>query len=74
MLSKAKIEGISAMVLRNQMHWAGHLVRMSDARLPKCLLYGELSFGKRPRHKPGRGGVREFMKDNLKLMGIEIDE
>ena len=72
-LSKAKIESISAIVLRNQMRWAGHLVRMDDARLPKRLFYGELSIGRRPQHKP-RKRFKDCVKDNLKLMGIEIDE
>ena len=33
---------IAARIMRNQMHWAGHLIRMDDSRLPKQLFFGEL--------------------------------
>ena len=42
-LSKANTLSISAMVMKNQIRWAGHLVRMDESRVPKRLFYGELS-------------------------------
>ena len=71
-LSKANLDSISAIVVRNQMRWAGHLVRMDDSRLPKQLFYGELSSGKRSQHKPKKR-FKDNVKDNLKLMGIAED-
>ena len=70
-LSKANTMSISARLMKKQMRWAGHLVRMDDSRLPKQLFFGELSTGKRPRHKP-RKRFRDNVKDNLKLMKISV--
>ena len=53
-----------------QTHWAGHALRMSDSRIPKQLLYGELIQGARKI-----GGQRERFKDSLKtyLKDFNID-
>ena len=64
---------ISMRVMKNQMRWAGHVVRMNDSRLPKQLFYGELSSGKRPPHKP-RKRFQDNVKDNLKHMGLDTKE
>ena len=47
-LKKAECLSIEAMVVRNRLRWAGHVVRMEDVRLPKQLFYGEFKTGKRP--------------------------
>ena len=39
-LQQAGMESIHAMLMRSQLRWAGHVVRMPDERLPKQLLYG----------------------------------
>ena len=70
--SRAGMESVSVMVVKNQMRWAGHLVRMDDTRLPKRLFYGELSSGKRPQHKP-RKRFRDSVKGNLKYLKIAED-
>ena len=70
-LSKAKCMSISARVIKSQMRWTGHLVRMDDSRLPKRLFYGELSSGKRPQHKP-RKRFKDCVKANLKHMAIPV--
>ena len=56
------MESIHAMLMRSQLRWAGHVVRMPDERLPKQLLCGDLCAGKR-----SRGGQKKRFKDTLKV-------
>ena len=63
---------VAARLIRNQMRWAGHLIRMDDSRLPKQLFFGELSVGTRPRHKP-RMRFRDQVRTNLKRMNLSDD-
>jgi hypothetical protein len=69
-LAKADLPSIHSILMKSQLRWAGHVVRMTDDRLPKQLLYGELSSGKR-----SRGGQKKRFKDSLKssLKAFEID-
>ena len=60
-LEQADIASIEAMLLKIQLRWAGHVSRMEDHRLPKIILYGELSSGLR-----NRGAPKKRYKDNLK--------
>ena len=47
---------------RNQFRWCGHVYRMSDTRIPKQLLYGQL-----PDAKRHAGGQRKRYKDQLRV-------
>ena len=62
---------IAARLMRNQMRWAGHLVRMEDTRLPKQLFYGELRDGSRAQHKPKKR-FRDSVNVNLKRMQVPL--
>ena len=63
---------ISTMLHKTQLRWAGHITRMTDERLPKRILYGELVNGAR-----SRGGQKKRFKDTLKVslkdFGIDTD-
>jgi len=69
-LSRANQPSIYTLLMRAQIRWAGHTVRMPDERIPKQLLFGELSDGKR-----SVGGQKKRFKDTLKtsLKSFNID-
>ena len=50
----------------------GHLMRMSPDRLPKQILYSQLSSGHRNRGRP-RLRFKDTIKRNLKLRDIKTD-
>ena len=60
------------MLKRSQLRWAGHVCRMTDNRLPKRLLYGELKKGKRS-HGGQRKRYKDTLKGSLKHYGINPD-
>ncbi|XP_063590147.1 uncharacterized protein LOC134767028 [Penaeus indicus] len=55
-----------------RMRWLGHLRRMNDGRLPKDILYGELSSGQRQRGRPVLR-FKDCAKRDLAQMGIPLD-
>ena len=61
-LTKADLLSIHSLLIKSQLRWADHVVRMPDYRLPKQLLYGELQSGKR-----SQGGQKKRYKDSLKV-------
>ena len=52
---------LEEIILKRQLRWAGHVVRMPVDRLPRQVLYSELETGQR-----SAGGQRKRYKDNLK--------
>ena len=68
-LQRAEMESIYAILLRSQLRWAGHVHRMDDCRLPKRLLYGELSTGKRSLGRPKKR-YKDTLKESLKYCDI----
>lgn len=71
-LEEAHTTSIESMILRRQLRWTGHVVRMSNDRIPKQVFYSELSVGKRCV-----GGQRKRFKDvlkvNLKKCNIDVN-
>ena len=68
-LDRAKMISIEAMILKARLRWVGHVIRMDDHRLPKQLLYSELSSGKRSQGRP-RMRFKDCVKSNIKQSGI----
>ena len=68
-LDRAKMTSIEAMILKAQLRWVGHVIRMDDHRLPKQLMYGELTSGKRNQGRP-RKRFKDCVKSNIKPSGI----
>ncbi|KAK2174113.1 hypothetical protein NP493_829g01101 [Ridgeia piscesae] len=58
---EANTISIEAMVMQNQPRWAGHCVRMSENRLPRQVLFAQLTHGVRTR-----GGQRKRFEDSAK--------
>lgn len=71
-LERAGCLSIEAMVIRNQLRWAGHVVRMKETALPKRIFYSDLTEGKRQVGRPLKR-YKDLLKDNLKKCGIGTD-
>ena len=68
-LAQAGLSSIESMIHLYRLRWTGHLVRLEDDRIPKQLLFGELSLGKRPQFKPKKR-FKDSLKDSLAKTGI----
>ena len=70
--SMAGIERVEVMVMRRRLRWLGHVERMDDTRLPKCLLVCKPQDGKR-----SAGGQKRRWNDlvlwDLKRCGLLPD-
>ena len=64
-LEQAEMKGIEAMLMKLQLHWAGHVLWMDDHRLPKQCLYGEIE-----DHKRSAGGQKKRFKN---VIGSHLD-
>ena len=60
------------LLIRKNLRWTGHLMRMSPDRLPKQVLYPQLSSGHRKRGRP-RLRFKDTIKRNLKLRDVKTD-
>ncbi|XP_069786663.1 uncharacterized protein [Narcine bancroftii] len=69
-LELAESSSIESTLLKTQLRWVDHVSRMEDHRLPKIVLYGELSTGHRERGAP-RKRYKDCLKKSLGACHIE---
>ena len=71
-LSRSQSIRASTLICLSRLRWLGHLWRMEDHRLPKMILFGELTSGKRPQHKP-KLRWRDCVSNDLQSFLIQPD-
>ena len=71
-LDRTGLPSVENLLIRKNLQWTGHLLRMSPDMLPKQNLYSQLSSGHRKRGRP-RLQFKDTIKRNLKLRDIKID-
>ena len=62
-----------AILAQRRLRWLGHVCRMEDGRIPKDILYGELTTGKHPTGRPALRHIDVWKKD-LKSRGFNPGE
>ena len=68
-LDRAGSTSIESMLRKVQLRWTGHVVRMTDSRIPRQLLYSELMRGSRKQGRP-KPRLKDTLKRKLKWSGI----
>ena len=68
-LQRAGVISLESVVLRSQLRWTGHVIRMNKERLPRQTFYGELQTGKRSVGRPLLR-YKDTLKRQLKLTKI----
>ena len=69
-LQKCGLPSVESLIIKAQLRWAGHVVRMPDSRIPKMLLYGQLKEGQRGLGRPLLR-FRDTLKANLRSCSID---
>ena len=70
-LERTGLPSMEDLLIRKNLRWTGHLMRMSPDRLTKQILYFQLYYGPRKRGRP-RLLFKDTIKRNLKLRDINI--
>ena len=69
-LSRSNMMSIHTLLMRYQLRWSGHVIRMEDSRIPKQLLFSELHSGKRSRGAPKKR-FKDTLKASLKCFDVD---
>ncbi|XP_076030388.1 uncharacterized protein LOC143018686 [Oratosquilla oratoria] len=72
-LDRVNLTSIEATVLKTQLRWTGHVIRMDTQRIPRQVLYGELASGSRKQGRPKRR-FKDQLKANLKWASLKPKE
>ena len=68
-LCRANMPGIETLIMKVQLQWVGHVIRMDDTRLPKIVFFFELATGARNIGRPLKR-FKDSQKTSLGLCGI----
>ena len=71
-LARAKLPSMYTILRQRRLRWLGHVCRMEDGRIPKDILYGELSTGKRTVGRPHLR-YKDVCKRDLNALGIDTN-
>ena len=71
-LERTGLPSMEDLLIRKNLQWTGHLMRMSPDRLPKQVLYSQLFSGHRKRGRPHLW-FKDTIKRNLKLRDIKTN-
>ena len=71
-LKRAGMQSVHTLLKLAQLIWTGHVTRVSDERLPKKILYGEIRDGKRS-HGDRKKRYKETLKASLKDFNIQTE-
>ena len=70
-LEKCGLPSIDCLIIKCQLRWTAHIVRMEDDRIPKMLLYGQLREGHRDQGRPFKR-YKDTLKANLKSGNTDV--
>ncbi|XP_071477129.1 uncharacterized protein [Diadema antillarum] len=73
LLDRARTSSIEAKILQAQLRWSGHVIRMEESRIPRELLYSELSHDNRNQGRPKKR-YKDNFKANLKWAHLQPRE
>ena len=71
-LMRAGLPSMEDLLIRENLRWTGHLLRIPTDRLPRQVLYSQLPDGQRPRGRP-RLRYKDTIKRNLKKRDIDTN-
>ena len=71
-LERAGVPTIFTLLRQRRLRWLGHVRRMSDGRIPKDLLYGELDHGLRPVGRP-KLRFKDTCKRDMIEIGLDVE-
>ena len=72
-LERANIPSMEDLLIRKNLRWTGHILRLNSERLPLQVLYSQLSSGTRKRGRP-RLRFKDTVKRNLKQRNIDPNQ
>ena len=71
-LKLCDLPSIECLIIKCQLRWTGHIVRMKDDRIPKMLLYGQLKEGRRDQGRPLKR-FKDTLKASLKSCNVSVN-